>query len=436
MQHVDKFYSIHIHRYMISGIHILWLLLLILFILDYQAFYLFPYPSWMEFLKNNQLNLTIGFGGIILTLLLYQFNAKYNPQLYAKILKYDIICLLVWIGLVLYSSILYPRQPLRLTVGFHATFLYVFLIIPSLTLLYKKRDPDIIFRMMNIVAFIWYLVLIYQQITYASTRTLVFNIQELTSSTSRELVRYFGIRLSLKSVGGIMILYNFDFIINKKKGKAGKYFSLISFILGMYCLIFIAQTRVLSVVVSLGLAAILLSGARKANRKVVVISIVIIILSLLYYYGVFENLLFSISTNIANKERGGTMIRFDALSYYWKCFLKSPLFGNGFTSDYYYPSVQHGPSGKSFYSDIGIFGLIGEVGLCSIPLYFYPLFRVCKAAHLLLKRKVVYKCPLLIGLTVYLITSSATLLITATNLMIAFPIIIAYAEYINSELKV
>lgn len=413
----------------------LYMFFFMVFVFDYQIFYLSPLPSWLEFLKNNQMNLTVGLVSILCAVYYFEKYRKRNIGLYNRLFLYAGICLLTWIVLIIYSVFMYPNQPLRLTVGFHATFLYIFLSIPCITLFLLEGDRNTIFTIMNIVACVWYLLLIYQHIVYNNSSQIVFNFQELLSSTTRALEREHGIRISLKSLGNIMILYNFDNFFNKKTMGKWRLCSLAAFVMGMYCLIMVQQTRAMIFVVLCALAVIAVFGAKNLNKKVIVFAVGIVLIAILFYSGVITDFLHSFSLQESNAERLGTSIRLRALVYYMQCFLSRPFLGNGFTSDYYYPEIQHGSSGECFYSDVGIIGLFGEVGLTALIFYIYPLWRVIKTSRLAYKKRLQTEYSFLIGLAVYLIVSSATLIITATNMMVAFPVIIAYAEYSYEKLK-
>lgn len=405
-------------------------LFFVIFLFDYQIFYLFPFPNWMALLKNNQLNIVTGILGIITCTIYYTMYRRQNRKLYQRMMTYCFLCVIIWLVLVIYSVAVYGKQPLRLTLGAHATFLYMTLCIPLLVVFYNAKNAMKIFDIINIVAFIWYVIIIYQHIVYESSGTIVFNMQELISSSTRDLTRTYGIRISLKSLGNIAILYNFENFFNEKKSGFSRTFSFIVLLLGLYCLIMIQQTRAMTFAVLCSISAIMLFGAKKATKKLMVFATANIAVGVLIYTGVLSNFFESFSTAATNVYRYGTTIRLGAIQYYIDCLFKNPILGNGFTNYYYYPEVQHGSSMMFFYSDVGIFGLLGEVGLMSIPLYFYPLFRIIRNTYWMFRMGKLADYGLLAGLTVFLILTSITLIITTTNLMIAFPVIYTYSEYV------
>ena len=406
----------------------------LIFILEYRCFYLFEYPTWLDFLRDNELNMTTSILGVLLTVLCYYSSAKYDRKLYNRIVLYAVVCALIWLLYCMYSALLYPRQPISVTVGFHCTFLYMFWIIPFLAKMYLDGGIHRIFSLANVVIFLWYLVLIYQHIEYFTSMRIVFNLQELIDSTTRGLTRSFGIRLSIKSLGSLMILYNFDQVLNKKGSRAHRLFCTIILVLGLYCLIAVQQTRALNFAVICSMVLIAVMGAEKLDKKIIILCGILITLAVALSSGLIQQFLFSFTLNSQNSERFGTSLRIEAMSYYLQCFVRTFGIGNGFTSDLYYPQIQHGPSGEAFYSDVGIFGLLGEVGIASAVFFLYPLWRLVKISWYAIKKRQRRKYALLIGMTFFVIATTPTLIITATSLALGLPLIMAYAEYAYAEM--
>ena len=417
----------------IPSVRRLSLFFLIIFLFDYQLFYLFPFPSWMKIFKDNQLNFMVGIVGLILAIWYYGKFKRQGSRLYTTTLKYAVLCAFIWVTILIYSILVYDKQPFRLALGFHATFLYYCLSVPALVIFYNSRDEMKLFDLMNVVAIIWYLIIIYQRIEYAASGRFIFNMKELIAGSTREVTRSHGIRISLKSLGNIMILYNFDAVFNRKRSGPGRMISLAALVLGAYCLVVIQQTRAMTFVVLCSIGAIMWFGAKKVRKKFFVLVIGIMAVGILIYTGTIASFFESFSTRASNVNHYGTTIRLGAAAYYLECLFKNPLLGNGFTSSIYYPQVQHSSSMIFYYFDVGVIGLLGEVGLMAFPLYIYPLYRIIRNAYHLFRGKRLSEYSFLVGIVVYLILSSITLLITSTNLMIAFPVIYAYSEYVNAK---
>lgn len=408
------------------------------FLLEYHAFYLVDYPSWLSILENNQMNIVVSVFGLIVSLFCYSKYAKLNLRAYNRLMRFSFISLLSWFLIFLYSIAMYPHQSIRLSLGFHITFIYAFWSVPIYTLFKIEKNNNTVFNLMNLFAVIWYILLIVQHIVYLRSGLMILNAQDLfTGGDIAE--RDYGIRISLKCFGAAMILYNFYILSDGKKYSLFKrIISLIIFILGIVTLILVTQTRVLTFAVLISIGIILLAS-HKRNTKIVALFIVIVIIAILGYLGVLNNFFSSFSLSSTNRNRLGTSIRLNAIEYYFNCFLNNPLFGNGFAADSYM-SVEHGISGQFYYTDVGVFGLLGEVGIFSLIFYIYPLIKQIKVAIRVVKFKQDNVYSFYLGLIMYLFLTSFSLIITDKGRVLLFPIIIAYGEIVyertNQQLKV
>ena len=115
-------------------------------------------------------------------------------------------------------------------------------------------------------------------------------------------------------------------------------------------------------------------------------------------------------------------------------FCDSILFGNGFSNYRYYPAVQYGPLGTFYYSDVGVFGLLAETGLMSVIFYFVPLVHIIKTGVRTQRTEQRKKYAFLIGMIVYLVGTSISLLITDSGRALAYPFVIAMDLYISANL--
>ena len=103
--------------------------------------------------------------------------------------------------------------------------------------------------------------------------------------------------------------------------------------------------------------------------------------------------------------------------------------GYGWPSDAGYSQVAHGLLGTAYTSDVGFIGLLAETGLFSLVFFVIPIIRMI---YVLVKTK---EMPLdamrmfLMVLIVYLLTTSATIIITDGARCLALPIIMALYEY-------
>lgn len=408
--------------------------LLVVFILEYHIFYLVDYPSWLSILENNQMNIVVAIFGFFISLVCYGEYSKLNARIYNRLMRFSFLSLISWFMIFIFSIIMYPNQSIRLSMGFHITFLYAFWAVPIYTLFKIEKNDESIFYLMNVFAVIWYVLLIIQHLVYLSSGVLILNAQDLFTG-GEVTVRDYGIRISIKAFGAAMILYNFYvFSSGKEKNNLFKrILSLIFFILGMVSLILVTQTRALTFAVLISIGIILLISHKK-NTKIIAVVVVIAVIAILGYLGILNNFFISFSTTSTNSKRLGTSIRIDAIKYYFSCFINNPIFGNGFAADNYM-SIEHGTSGQFYYTDVGVFGLLGEVGLFSIVFYIYPVARLIKIAIKVIKFKQGNKFSFYIGLITFLLLTSFSLIVTDKGRVLLFPIIIAYGEFVYEKLN-
>ena len=103
--------------------------------------------------------------------------------------------------------------------------------------------------------------------------------------------------------------------------------------------------------------------------------------------------------------------------------------GYGWPSDAGYSQVAHGLLGTAYTSDVGFIGLLAETGLFSLVFFVIPIVRM---VYVLYKTK---EMPLdamrmfLMVLIIYLLATSATVIITDGSRCLAFPVIMALYEY-------
>lgn len=415
-------------NFKVNIITIICFIFFVLILLDYKIFYLISYPA---ILQGNSMQAIFAIIGAILSIGMYTKYKSLNPSLFSKCLRFYFACVCSWIFLVLYSSIKYPKQPFLVTAIGHVGLLYVGLIIPALVVFQKRGNK--LFEIANYIVFVWYVLLLIQSIVYLKSGTLIFS-EELYSNIR---TRSHGIRIGLGSFGNVMILYNVNQVFNCYLTKRKKIFSELQIILGITCLIFVQQTRAFVAIVLLTSVMILFLGARKTSKKLYWSSIAITGFVWSLYNGLLSKFFNSFSFDISNSERYGTIIRLEAITYYIKCFFNTLFLGNGFSNYKYYPSVQYGTSSQYqyYYSDVGIFGLIGEIGIFALLFYIIPLIGMCKLAFKILINKLQKKYAFFLGLVVYLVTTSVTLIITDEFRIAFYPIALAYGLYIEIEVK-
>lgn len=408
-------------------VHIVLVAFVLMILLDYKLFGIINYSGVFQGYKLNVVTVCVGLIFVIICSHKIDKNFKEEKNWIIKIAAFSFLYWLIIFG---YSTIKYYKQPIIVTLAEHICLLYIFWTIPLLFIMCKK-NPDIIFRCINLIAFIWYVLLLIQFFKWNDSKSIIFN--EYISSSIR--IRDYGIRLGLGSVGNVAILYNIYLYFNENKRKYKKIFYLLLIILGGFCMMFVQQTRSTTVIVFLCIVYQLLYGIEQKNKKYGIK----IALFIIFMYIIFSGFLveFVKGFSYSSSDGIGTQIRVNAISYYIDCFRKSPLFGNGFTNYKYYPNVQYGSLKNGihfYYSDVGIFGLLGETGLGSIIFYLIPLVRlilIAKKAFIVDR----IRYSFFISCIIYMFLTSFSLIITDSFRIILYPIIIAYGLWVSSEIK-
>lgn len=414
--------------------YILSIVFLLVLILGHHSFYLFTYPTWMDMFTANNLDGVVALlGGILSAVCFYKYRNR-DVGTYRRILQYQIFGALVWAGIVLYSANIYTEQPLSKTMGVHICLLCISWVIPILSMIYLSDGIDSVFRLVNIVIVIWELLLVYQFIVWRSDAITINDFLTYFDEGSIS-VRTYGIRIGLGIFGNIAILYNYDRVIHRRVKGFSWWFAAIQTVLGLFCMIFVQQTRAFIVINLLGMLVVTLAGVQGYKKKLILIILCLIGVIVLSYSETVTDFIQSFMVSANNDKSFGTSIRLDAIKYYMNTFVKTGFIGSGFASSLYYPLVQHGPAGQFYYSDVGIFGLIGEIGIWSLVFYLIPLYRAIKTVILIYKRHVGSEYAFYIGVVIFMIGTSLTLIITDQGRIMALPFIIAYTEFINYKLK-
>jgi len=189
----------------------------------------------------------------------------------------------------------------------------------------------------------------------------------------------------------------------------------------------VSQTRVVEFVMLVSCALVVIASVRGANYKLLLVIVFIVVTVGIAAAGIISSFFSSFSTTGA--EASSTLVRFDEVQYYWSLFRQNPLMGVGMIA---YNSPAHylicGAYGNFFPDDVGIIGALGTIGIWIFPLYILPLFAFLKRT---LRVDSDFK-SLFIALLVYLIGTSATLLVAYPFCSTIWPLLIALFDMGNN----
>ena len=404
-------------RSILSGI------ILLILILDFPWNRLFSVSETIYSLNSTVSKLIILFiAAFALFIVLQKYGHLIYKYHYAK--RYTVMVCVVTLVLIVYSAIIYSDQSIMRSfkLGHH-----YFLIILAVCFLAKMElDGGIenLMKVLNIYSFCWYIIIAMQSILYSTNGTLFMK------GIDTSWAGFLGtgtLRISMIAIPNFMIVYNFCRITEKK----ARMFNYIQLILGIFCLLFVQQTRAYDVVIFVSCVVIYISYSDKpliALRNTV-IACIIIIIALNTPYA--KTLIDSFSSSELTDKTASNTARVYAYSYYWNRFLNSPLFGDGFAAPEKYQSITNGPLGMASYSDCGIIAIGAQFGIWGYIIYALYIGRMIKVVCRIRRKRKLKNNTIVIGVLCYCILTSISLINMTVAFIILYPLCLAIVEYQN-----
>lgn len=410
-------------------------LLTFILVIEMHYFGLFTLPQGIEFILYTNKAKWIGAVSVIVALICWNKHKSLLKPYMGFLKKYLAVVMISIILISFYTIIAYPKNPLITTYGFASYYLYAFLAVPILYIYAVEGGYEGLFRLFNIIAIGMYIVTIINGISYMRTGRLLLSYSSLDLSGG--LIRDGKVRLSSGALGFLMIIYNVYKLYSLRHSERKKiWIPVISVILGFLSIYFTGNSRVMLLTLLASVGVLILLGDGSGKKKLVTIVAVIAGISILFGSGVVQQLLSSFSST---GELGGSSIaRIGAYKYYWDRFINNPLFANGFVGDENYYDIVHGTSGiyyqtvyvRFFYDDVGIAGQLALLGIFLIGIYIWPLFRIIKIGIRTCKNNLYSNGKFVMAIACYLVCTTPTLIILDAGRVIAFPVILATAEFI------
>lgn len=398
-------------------------LLLLILILDFPWNRLFQVSETMYSLNSTVSKLIILFISFFALFITLQ---KYGRLIYKYhfVKRYTVMVCVVTLVIVFYSAIVYNSQSIMRSfkLGHH-----YFLIILAVCFLAKMEFDNGIENLMmilNVYSFCWYLITATQSILYSTNGTLFMK------GIDANWVGFLGtgtLRISLIAIPNFMIVYNFCKIIEKKP----KVFNYVQLILGLFCLLFVQQTRAYDVVVFVSCVMVYISYSDKPTNVLrnIIIAGVIIAVALNTPYA--KALIDSFTTSEITAKTASNTARLYAYDYYWNCFLNNPLFGNGFAAPEKYRTITNGPLGMASYSDCGIIAIGAQFGIFGYIIYALYIGRMISIVWKLKRNKQLRNNTIVVGVLCYCVLSSISLINMTVAFIILYPMCLAVVEYQN-----
>jgi hypothetical protein len=365
------------------------------------------------------------------TILFLLFNSNKNTKRFGNFFyAYFWYFLIITTIVAILTVVTYPEVD-RLRV-FARWAGYMTLVFVFMALIYCKTVENGLLNLLTLlekVATVGFILYILNALLFQMTGRLVFPGQAFLGDSEHASVRYFLVRLSTPAVFDFSILASFVMGVCLDVSHRKSHF--FSFILGLFVIIGIAQSRaeIAAVMVACFVVLVIKYGYKHPILSLWFAGIVLLVV--LAFSGGLSRLggLFTVNGSLDSS----TLIRGESTTYYLTVFKSNPLFGFGFiTGSKYYFELEHGLDGLSWVSDVGIFGQLAEWGTLFLIAYVTILIR---SLYIIITRwqavPLFAKC-LMAACFVYIILTSFSLIILSTTTGLCFALYVLIFEYIAS----
>lgn len=308
-------------------------------------------------------------------------------------------------------------------------FFWILLSFPLFYLFQKEQDIEDVLDLITFTTVISLAIMIITARAYNLSERTIFNVDQYR----KYLMRNGRLRIwDLSSLEGLVVIWLFYNILYTKKKLVR---NLLAIVVIFSALLYVEQTRSMQLYLILVMAFMYITKAAKGVSSAV--SKICVVLGTIVYIvatGWIDSIIQSFSTT--GLYASSTIIRLDEVVYSLQLFKDHIINGTGLvlssTRDIYF---SYTGAGKLGYTDIGIIGLLAQVGLWAIVIYILP---ICRFGYILLKLKKGggHKYfPFLLGVFIFLVITSATLLVINSQRAYMWPFCIAIFEFVYYQYK-
>ena len=239
-------------------------------------------------------------------------------------------------------------------------------------------------------------------------------------------------RITMPVMSTFMILYEWFEFLNDDRRNKRKHFVYV--LIGLAGLFYVDMTRMLQISVIVSMVAIYFFRKNHTKNQllfaIALIGILILIVNTDYFSGFLD------SFSLTGSQGDSTRARLNAIAYFSE-FTKDNLFlGMGMVRPYRQDlyNIYFGPIGTyNCLDDIGIFGLFFYYGLFGLILYIMLLLRW---GWILIHVKNNCAYSLLVGLFVFALATSPSLIITNSQRSLLIPIFTSVFEFAYYQVRV
>lgn len=334
----------------------------------------------------------------------------------------------------LFSYFTYDNQNIMSTLtgdSAHFKMLYIILILPIAQLSLERGGVNWLLKKLNCLAAMLYILVTLQFMIYNINGRVI--LPAMTSGSELPLLDG-TLRISLSWLGNIMILYNFYkfYSVDDSVAKGhNRMMHLALFLLGFADLIVISRIRGATLAISIALLTIAITCRNTKKEFIKKMLVVFVVVCGLFGTDIATS--FFSSFSLSAQRAYSTTARLYAMDFYWNAFLRNPLFGIGFADGNINFSIVHG-DGRANVSDVGVIAQIAKYGIFILPVYIVPLFHSLKRINTMRKLRRTADLPLYVGLAVYIVLTSVSLVSIDHFRMLQWPIYLVIIEmaYKNS----
>ena len=357
----------------------------------------------------------------ILAFLIYIYTFKGRCRIQSKypfIGKYFAYIVIVEFILCIYSMIKYNETVYDMLLCVGAFFLLS--ITYAILISFEKDGMQFLMDAVFWLMFVNTCLTIVHALVYNFIGIRLFGFIEIASKNTN-------IRISLGALMGVYFVYVFYNILQKRK----QVLMTIALLIGLFAMFYVEMTRAKEVAVVCTLL-IMWAFKRQDSKKDIVKYLIIIVAVIVFLYsGLFDAILntFSINPSV-NEQYQSTAARYNAMEYFSTFTNNNPLFGMGWVRPHTdeLMKIFSGPTGTSFFDDLGFLGQYYRQGLLGASFYLALIIRMIYITFKIKKNR--NEKVFCAGLASYVLLTTISLNCFDGLRMLAVPFYIACTEYI------
>jgi hypothetical protein len=274
--------------------------------------------------------------------------------------------------------------------------------VPSFLLLFEIKEDEFntMLKAIAIIGIICTLITVFNGFGYAYGSTSIFQGITLLG------MRNGHIRIGYRTFSYYSIFY---YLTDVLKEKCSKRFLKICYVaIALFGMFYFVSTRMISISMVIAIAAIFVFFSERKGIKYTAIVVILIAV----FYMVFNNKIDEILSifSIESELGSSTIARLNAIEYFSSYTKDNPLMGMGIVR----PNrtdlmlIFSGPTGTSYFDDLGLMGGFYKLGILGLIIHLLPLFRMLFLCIKIYR----YKLPLsslIIGIMAFILVSQVSL---------------------------